>query len=66
MSKTIPSDERSPRGARATSATAPTTPAVRRPVHQITRRRGNRSMNTPMNGDNNVYGTYSHRTTFSR
>ena len=43
-----------PRGMRTATATIATTLAVIRFDHQTTRRRSNRSMTTPMNGDSSV------------
>ena len=53
----LPSVVSEPSGTSTAIATTVTTTAVTTSAHQMTRRRGNRSMNTPMNGEISVYGT---------
>ena len=53
----VPSVESFPSGSSTSPATTPTTAAVSTLVHHTTRRRWNRSITTPMNGEIRVYGT---------
>ena len=62
----LPSDESAPSGSTTTTAITATIAATMMFAHHITRRRGKRSMNTPMNGEMIVYGRYSQSTTFNR
>ena len=54
VASALPSVVSLPSGPSTATATAAAMPAVISEPHHTTRRRGNRSMNTPMNGDSNV------------